>query len=106
MLDKNNDEELRCESVNDEAEGNISVEELINQEFDVSVDVHYKQEDETKTEEQNEISGFIGHRKNSINSNSNSVGEFRNGIDHHLLSWCWGCKSISDSMEWGRGINL
>ena len=54
MLDKNDDEELRCESVNDEAEENISVEELISQEFDVSVDVHYKQEDETKTEEQSE----------------------------------------------------
>ena len=54
MLDTNDDEDLKCESANDGSEENVSVEELIDQEFDVSVDVHYKQEDETKTEEQNE----------------------------------------------------
>ena len=54
MLDIDNDGELKCESENDEAEENISVEELIDHEFDVSVDVHYKLEDETKTEEQSE----------------------------------------------------
>ena len=54
MLDENDDEESKCESANDVDEENVSVEELIDQEFDVSVDVHYKQEDETKTEEQSE----------------------------------------------------
>jgi len=43
------------------------------------------------------------HWNNSINSNSNSVYKFWNGIDPQFKfqSWNWCYNSNSNSMEWG-----